>query len=418
MRRRSFLGAAAAAGLRKFGAAQGPAIPEDIRNLQPMTAGVKPITTAERQSRVEKARRLMRDNGLAALYMESGSSMFYFTGRREAGAGYLLTGSGEPVAIAAADRYRTAAAAIKDRKSAGAKMGLEEEVPFAAFDALRKELPAAEFVNATPVTAGCRMIKSAAEIALLQRANEVTIAAFRAAFAHLREGMTQNDLSQIIAAAATARSGTRGTRWSASASIRRFRTVAFSRRNCGQGDFVLVDGGCTVEGYQSDMTRTVVFGKPTARQQQIWTLERRRRTRHYGRRTSARRAKSVDAAARKVITDAGFGPDYKVPGLPHRTGHGIGLDGHEWTYLVRGNKTPLAAGHVLQRRTDYRYLRGVRRAPGRLLLHDAVGAANVHQAESGYRPAIRISRRRRSETRDCMHSRACPERGDGPGNAG
>ncbi len=343
MRRRSFLGAAAAAGLQKFAAAQGPAIPEDIRNLQPMTAGVKPIAAAERQARIEKARRLMRDNGLAAVYMESGSSMFYFTGRREAGSGYLLTGSGEPVAIAPADRYRTAAAAIKDRKAAGGKVGLEEEVPFAAFDALRKELPAAEFVNATPVTAGCRTIKSAAEIALLQRANEVTIAAFRAAFAHLREGMTQNDLSQTIAAAHRAL-GYPGYAMVSFGEYTAFPHGSIQPQKLRQGDFVLVDGGCTVEGYESDVTRTVIFGKPTARQQQVWNLERKAQDAALRAAKIGAPCEAVDAAARKTIADAGFGPDYKVPGLPHRTGHGIGLDGHEWTNLVRGNRTPLEAG--------------------------------------------------------------------------
>ena len=110
------------------------------------------------------------------------------------------------------------------------------------------------------------------------------------------------------------------------------------------GDIVLIDGGCTIEGYQSDITRTTVFGKPRARQIEVWNLEKKAQTAAFNAAKVGATCESVDAAARKVITDAGFGPDYKVPGLPHRTGHGIGMDGHEWTNFVRGNKTPLAPG--------------------------------------------------------------------------
>jgi Xaa-Pro dipeptidase len=111
-----------------------------------------------------------------------------------------------------------------------------------------------------------------------------------------------------------------------------------------EGDVILVDGGCSVEGYQSDITRTTVFGKPTARQREVWDLERKAQDAALAAAKRGATCESVDAAARKVITDAGFGPGYKVPGLPHRTGHGIGLDGHEWTNLVKGNTTKLEPG--------------------------------------------------------------------------
>ncbi len=123
---------------------------------------------------------------------------------------------------------------------------------------------------------------------------------------------------------------------------------------------IQVDGGCAVDGYQSDITRTTVFGRASARQTEIWNLEKKAQAAAFAVVKPGMPCEAVDAAARKVITDAGFGPDYKVPGLPHRTGHGIGLDGHEWTNFVRGNKTPLAPGHVLQQRTDDRDLRRVR----------------------------------------------------------
>ena len=131
----------------------------------------------------------------------------------------------------------------------------------------------------------------------------------------------------------------------------------------------MIDGGTSCEGYASDITRTTVFGKPTPRQIDVWNIEKRAQTAAFEAMKLGAPCEAVDAAARKVIDDAGFGPDYKVPGLPHRTGHGIGLEGHEWTNFVKGNKTPLAAGHVLQRRADDRDPRRVRHPARRLRVH-------------------------------------------------
>ena len=187
------------------------------------------------------------------------------------------------------------------------------------------------------------MYKSAAEIALMQHANDVTIAAYKAGLATMREGMTQGELSANIGAAYRAL----GYSGYASASFGQYTAFphgSITPQHLKEGDMVMIDDGCAVEGYQSDITRTVVFGKPSARQREIWDLERRAQDAALAAAKVGAPCEAVDAATRKVITDAGFGPGYKVPGLPHRTGHGIGLDGHEWTYLVRGNKTPLAPG--------------------------------------------------------------------------
>jgi Xaa-Pro dipeptidase len=322
-------------------AAQTNPLPEIIRSLQPMTAGVQPIGDEERRARQEKARRLMRDNKMSAIYLESGTSMFYFTGKRAAGQAWILTASGEPAGCAA--EPAAIAGVLKDRGVATGTIGMEEQVRFATFDGLRKEAPAIESVSATPVVAGCRMIKSPAEIALMQHASDVTIAAYRAGLATLREGMTQGELSANIGAAYRAL----GYNGFASASFGKYSAYphgSITPQQLREGDIVQIDDGCTVDGYQSDITRTVVFGQPTARQRQIWNLERKAQDAALAAARVGATCESVDAAARKVITDFGFGPDYKVPGLPHRTGHGIGLDGHEWTYLVRGNKTRLAPG--------------------------------------------------------------------------
>jgi Xaa-Pro dipeptidase len=239
--------------------------------------------------------------------------------------------------------YRRIAQILKDRGVSGGRIGMEERVRFFVYDGIRKEMPAAEFVSADPVTAGCRMIKSPAEIALMQRANDITIEAYGAGLATLREGMTNTDLGNNILAAYTAL-GVEGDISVSFGKYTAFPHGSIQPQKLQPGDVVQIDDGCRVDGYQSDITRTVVFGKPTDRQRQVWNFERKAQDAAFAAAKPGAACESIDAAARKVITDFGFGPDYRVPGLPHRTGHGIGLDEHEWTYLVRGNKTRLQPG--------------------------------------------------------------------------
>jgi Xaa-Pro dipeptidase len=352
MNRRVFIGSAAA-GLAQL--ALGQSVPESIRKLKPMLDGVQPITADERRARMEKARRLMHENKLDAILMESGSSMFYFTGTRTDGY-WLLPAKGAPVWFVGGPAklegdvqkfdsveasYKLLAGAFRERGAS--RVGIEERVRFAVFDGLRKEAEALEFASADPVTVGCRVIKSPAELALMQRANDITIAAYKAALAELKEGMTERDLSANIGAAYQAL-GVRGAAMASFGKYSAFPHGSIQPQKLREGDIVLIDDGCSVQGYQSDITRTTVYGKPTARQKQVWDLERKAQDAALAAAKVGAACESVDAAARKVITDAGFGPGYKVPGLPHRTGHGIGLDGHEWTYLVKGNKTKLEPG--------------------------------------------------------------------------
>jgi Xaa-Pro dipeptidase len=177
----------------------------------------------------------------------------------------------------------------------------------------------------------------------MQRANDVTIEAFKAALTTLREGMTQFELGGAISAAFRAL-GFNGGALVCFGKYSAFPHGSVQPQRLREGDIVLIDGGCGVEGYQSDITRTTVFGKPSARQTEIWNLERKAQDAAFAAAKVGATCESVDAAARKVITGAGFGPGYKVPGLPHRTGHGIGLDGHEWTNFVKGNQTRLQPG--------------------------------------------------------------------------
>ena len=365
MNRRSFGAAALAMGASQLAPAQTASVPDSIRQLRPMTDGVVPISDAERMARMDKARRLMAENKIDAIFLEGASSMYYFTGTRWGGSertfGLVFPAHGELAWVVPAfeeararevirfgtdirpweedeSPYRKITGILKDRGIATGRVGIEEQVRFFVFNGIRKEAPALEYVSADPVTAGCRMIKSPAEIALLQRANDVTIAAYRAALATLREGMTPTELGANIAAGYKAL-GFRGSTLVSFGKYTAFPHGSIVPQKLHEGDVVQIDDGANVEGYQADITRTTVFGKYTPRQKQIWDIERKAQDAAFAAAQVGATCESVDAAARKVITDAGFGPDYKVPGLPHRTGHG-----HEWTYLVRGNKTRLAPG--------------------------------------------------------------------------
>jgi len=335
-----------------------------------MMDGIKPISDDERKARIEKARRLMAENRLGAIFLEAGSSLFYFTGVRWAGSdrmfGLVIPARGELAWICAkADEararelirfgtdirtwetnqspYKLAAQIFKDRGVSTGRVGVEERTRFFVFDGVRKEAAHLEYVSADTVTVGCRVIKSPAEIALMQRANDITIAAFRATLATLKEGMTPQELGANCRSAFSSL-GAQGSILVGFGEYSAFPHGSIQPQKLKEGDIVLIDGGTNIEGYQSDITRTTVFGKPTQRQRDVWNLERKAQDAALKAAKVGVPCEAVDAAARKVITDAGFGPDYKLPGLPHRTGHGIGLDGHEWINFVRGNKTPLQPG--------------------------------------------------------------------------
>jgi Xaa-Pro dipeptidase len=373
IQRRTFLGASAAAGMAQsvqVGQAQSAGVPDAIRRLRPMTDGIQPITDDERRVRIEKARKLMVENKIDAIVFEGGTSMYYFTGTRWGGSertfALVLPARGEPAWVVPGfeemrarevihfgtdirtwqedeSPYKEIVRILKDRGVSTGRVGIEERLRFFIYDGIRKEAPALEFTSADPVTAGCRMIKSPAEIALMQRASDITIACYRAALSTLHEGMTPSELRENVMAAYQAL-GARGSILIGFGKYTAFPHGSIQPQKLREGDMVLIDDGCTIEGYQSDITRTTVLGKPTARQTEVWNLELKAQNAALAAAKPGATCESVDAAARKVITDAGFGPDYKVPGLPHRTGHGIGLDGHEWTYLVRGNKTRLQPG--------------------------------------------------------------------------
>lgn len=331
---------------------------------------VVPITDAERLARIEKAKRLMVEQGIDAMLLEGGTSMYYYTGVRwgnsERTFAVVIPARGELAWVTPAfeeararelikfstdvrvwqedeSPYRVIAGILRDRGATG-KVGIEERLRFFIYDGVRQELPSLQFVSATPVTAGCRMFKSPAEIALMQRANDITLQAIASTFASLKEGMTNQQVSEAVASTTKKLGGKSDGALVIFGKYTAFPHGSVQPQSLREGDVVLVDAGCTVEGYVSDITRTSVFGKPTQRMLDVWEVERRAQDAALAAAQPGATCESVDAAARKVITAAGFGPDYKVPGLPHRTGHGIGLDGHEWTNFVRGNRTRIAPG--------------------------------------------------------------------------
>jgi len=348
-------------------------LPAAIAQLKSRKSEPRPITVEERRQRQERARQLMRDNHLDAIFMIGGTSLVYFTNVRwwnsERLFAAILPAKGEPFYVCPAfeedrareqiaggpggnnadvrtwqedeDPYKLVAAGLKDRGIASGRLGIEERTTFVFSDGVAKAAPQVAITSATPVTAGCRMIKSAHELELMSLANQVTLEAYEAVYKALQPGMTQYDFSNLIAAAYE-KLGFRGD-----ASVNVGESSALPHGSAKpqvirEGTIVLIDDGCTVEGYQSDISRTFVLGKPTDKMRKVFDIVHRAQAAALKQARPGVEAQSVDAAARKVITDAGFGPDYKY--FTHRLGHGIGMDGHEWPYLVRGDTLTLKPG--------------------------------------------------------------------------
>ena len=360
--------------LRAQKASQEPALPPAIKALTSMKSQAKPITIEERKGRLERARELMRANGIDALLLTGGTSMEYFTGIRwglserllaavipSKGSAFLVTprfeearameqahqgplGSDADVYAWEEDEspYALIAMGLKARSLSTATIGAEETVRFVFADGAA-HLAGVKVVSGTPVTAGCRTVKDSHEIALMRLASQVTLKAYGAAWKSLKEGMTQADFAKLVELAHRQL----GFEGSAGVQVGKYSALphgSAAPQVVREGTILLIDGGCKVEGYSSDLSRTFVLGKATQRMKDVFEIEHRAQTMAVTTARPGLACEAVDAAARKVITDAGFGPDYKY--FTHRVGHGMGMDGHEWPYLVRGNKLPLASGMV------------------------------------------------------------------------
>jgi len=346
-------------------------LPASIAALKSMKDQAQPITRDERRERQEKARRLMEASGLDGVVLMEGTSLRYFTGIRWWGGERLFAmvlpakgaafyvcpafeegrareqignapeGERADVRIWQEDEspYQRVAQGLKDRGLATGALGMEETVRFVFSDGIGRASPQTKLASATAVTAGCRMAKSAHEIELMRLAAKVTWTAYQAAYRALQDGMTQQQLEDLIEAA-HAQLGFSGGADVQVGEYSAFPHGSIAPQVIHEGTIVLMDGGCSVEGYQSDITRTYVLGKPSDKMKKVFDIVHQAQTTALKTARPKLECQAVDAAARKVIADAGYGPDYKY--FTHRLGHGMGMDGHEWPYLVRGNTTLLA----------------------------------------------------------------------------
>ncbi|MEM6799255.1 MAG: Xaa-Pro peptidase family protein [Planctomycetota bacterium] len=333
------------------------------------------IAPHEHQSRLAKAQRLMAERGFDALLLPAGTSLRYFTGvswspserllaaivPREGPLVYVAPAFEEPkvrelLQVDGAVRvwqehespYQLAAGLLKEWSVAGGRLGVESATPFFVADGLGRAAPAWQIVDAAPVVHGCRMHKSPAEVAIIRHAMGVTLDIHRRVREQLHEGITNTEIAQWIDREHRAAGSDNGSTF---AIVAFGEATAFPHGPKGEqqlrdGDTVLVDTGCTFHGYHSDLTRTYVFGEPRPRQRAIWEIEHEAQAAAFNAAQLGAPCEAVDAAARSVIERHGLGPGYQTPGLPHRTGHGLGMDIHEPPYLVRGNGTPLAPGMV------------------------------------------------------------------------
>ncbi len=330
-----------------------------------------PISTAEYQQRIEHARVLMQAQGVDALLVNAGTSLRYFAGvpwgATERLVALLITRSGEPVMICPVfeegsldavlriptdkrlweehdDPYALVAQVLCERNAG--RLALDPGAAFGIHTGLSRHLDAAHISDATAIIDGCRMCKSPAELALMQQACDMTLFVQQLAAGIAHEGIGTDTLIRFIDEAHRALGADNGSTFCI---VQFGHATAFPHgipgvQHLREGELALIDTGCTVQGYHSDITRTWIYGQPDDAQRRIWDLERAAQQAAFDAVRPGVACEDVDAAARGVLEAAGLGPDYRLPGLPHRTGHGCGLAIHEAPYLVRGNRTPLAPG--------------------------------------------------------------------------
>ena len=344
---------------------------QEAAELKPI-ALPPPIAPAERVTRLRGARDLMRRHGIGAVLIESGPSLDYYTGiqwwRSERLTGVIIPAEGDPIVVtpffeqpsikellAVPAEIRTwqedeeplklVADFLHERNVASMPVGFEETNRFFLEDRLKQQLPGAKVVSANPVVRAQRMIKSPAELALMQAAADITIAAFRHTWPRVREGMGPAEIDVIIGEATRALGGSYGGGLVLIGEGTAYPHGTRTPMRVARGTNVLFDCGCDAHGYQSDISRTFVFGAdPTAEQRKVWEQMRRGQDIAMAAARVGAPAGSVDDAVRRAYESWGYGPGYKLPGTSHRTGHGIGMEGHEPVNLVHGETMPLAPG--------------------------------------------------------------------------
>ena len=343
----------------------------ELAALKPWPNPAAAISQPERSERMARAQALMGEIGAHAIVVGAGPSLRYFTGvgwspterlvamilPRDGGPvmvcprfelGSLKASLGVEATIALWEEHENpyALAAEELRKLGCRDVAIDPALPFFVFHGLRKTAPDLAPLDGAPVIDGCRMIKSPAELALMSQAKAMTLEVHRRAARILTEGITTTAVRRFIDQAHRALGADDGSSFCA---VQFGHASAYPHGLPGEqklkaGDIVLIDTGCKVSGYNSDITRTYVFGEPSAEQRRVWEVEKKAQAAAFAAARPGVPCEEIDAVARRVLEAAGFGPDYALPGLPHRTGHGIGLSIHEAPYLVRGDRTPLQPG--------------------------------------------------------------------------
>jgi Xaa-Pro dipeptidase len=331
-----------------------------------------PISTAERLARLAKARALMGSHGIGAIIVEAGASLDYFTGvqwwRSERLTAAVIPARGEPIIVTPfferpsvaeslsipaeirtwnedEEPLKLVAGFLRERGVAGEPVGFEETNRYFILDGLKQQMPQLRAVTANPVVRGCRMIKTAPEVALMQAAANITLASLRYAGERTREGMTPADIDAMIAAAHKRLGGAYDGGLVLLGEASAYPHGSHKPQLVKRGEVVLLDVGCSVHGYQSDISRSFIFGAdPSPEQRKVAAQVRRGQDIAMAAAKVGAPAGSVDDAVRRAYESWGYGPGYKLPGTPHRTGHGIGMEGHEPVNLVHGEATPLAPG--------------------------------------------------------------------------
>lgn len=351
----------------------GSTIEAELNAIKPVGHLVQPIQKEEFQQRINNACQLMQDQNVPALYLHSGTNLFYFTGMKwnasERMVGALLFPNGKLIYIAPEfekgtifdfmliegnvlcweeheSPYKLFVDILKENGVEAGEISIDEATPFFVFDGIRNCQNSYTLINAKPITAGCRMVKSDVEIAIMQHAMNITLEVHKAAARILRVGISAKEVTNFINDA---------HRKYGAASGSYFCIVLFgvdssfphgvkSPKDLEENEMVLIDTGCLIHDYISDLTRTYVFGKANEEQTRIWNIEKETQQAAFDAAQLGNTCADVDNASRVVLESHGLGPDYQLPGLPHRTGHGIGLGIHEWPYIVRNDKTVLVSG--------------------------------------------------------------------------
>jgi len=351
----------------------GSTMEAELDRLSAISVTTDPLPRSEFEGRIDKARMLMNSLGFDAIYLCAGSSLYYFTGTRwypsERMAGAIITSTGSIDYIVPAFEQETFsqyklldgnincwqehespfALFISVLKSLGlsqGKVGIDEATPFHHFGEISQVATEQQFVDARPITAGCRSRKSDAEIHLMQTAMDMTLEVHKSAARILKPGILTTEVVSFIDQAHRAIGSPDGSTFCA---VQFGEATAYPHgvpdpQVLADGDIVLIDTGCLVQSYHSDITRTYVFGEPGKRHRDVWNDEKAAQATAFAAARIGVRCGDVDIAARNYLESLGYGPDYAVPGLPHRTGHGIGLDVHEWPFLVRSEDTILDVG--------------------------------------------------------------------------